>query len=68
MASLKDLMAAGEPLLQEALQAMRRYHKAQDAKAPVEEVDRLRNDAEALFKRVSEYQSKSVRSVLYTFY
>ncbi|WP_191830515.1 hypothetical protein [Pseudomonas fluorescens] len=66
MASLKDLVEAGEPLLQVALLAMRRYYEAEEAKAPAEEVNRLRLEAEALFKQVSEYQLRSLHSVMHT--
>lgn len=50
------MVEAGEPLIQQAIDAMRRYHEAQDYGAPAEEVERLRLLAESLFQAVSDYQ------------
>lgn len=55
MESFDEKMAAGEPLLQQALQALRRYDEAKGMK-PAEEVERLRLDAESLMVAVQEYQ------------
>jgi len=55
-----DLVQAGEPLMQQATDAMRRYHEAQDYGAPPAEVERLRLIAESLFQAVSDYQMRSV--------
>lgn len=51
-----DLVEAGEPLMQQALDAMRRYHEARDSVNSAEEVERLRLVAEALYQAVNEYQ------------
>ncbi|WP_447811286.1 hypothetical protein [Pseudomonas putida] len=59
-----DLVEAGEPLIQQATDAMRRYHEAQDYGAPREEVERLRLIAESLFQAVSDYQMRSVATAL----
>ena len=48
------MVEAGEPLIQQAVDAMREYHQAQDRGAPVEEVERLRLLAESLFQVVSD--------------
>lgn len=40
----------------DAVDAMRRYHEAQMAGCPAEEVERLRQIAEAHFQAVNEYQ------------
>lgn len=50
------MVEAGEPLIQQAVDAMREYHQAQDGGAPAEEVERLRLLAESLFLVVSDYQ------------
>ncbi|MEC6743296.1 hypothetical protein [Pseudomonas qingdaonensis] len=56
MDDLQEKMAAGEPLMQRAMDAMRRYHEARDSLTAAEEVDRLRLEAESLMQAVSEYQ------------
>jgi uncharacterized protein with von Willebrand factor type A (vWA) domain len=53
MKNLMEQVAAGEPPVQQAVEALRRYHNAQSADALAEEVDRLRREAELLFKAVS---------------
>jgi hypothetical protein len=55
MVDIYEKMAAGEPLMKKALQALRRYNEAKDVK-PTEEVERLRRDAESLMAAVQEYQ------------
>lgn len=50
------LVEAGEPLIQQAIDAMREYHQARDRKAPPEEVERLRLLADSLYQAVSDYQ------------
>ncbi len=54
------MVEAGEPLIQQAIDAMRRYHQAQDHGAPTEEIERLRLLAESLFQVVSDYQLRVV--------
>lgn len=56
MKDLEEKIAAGEPLMQKALDALRRYHEARDFQAPPDEVERLRLEAESLFEAVQEYQ------------
>ncbi|MNJ60328.1 hypothetical protein D3C77_560500 [compost metagenome] len=56
MKDLKEKVAAGEPLMQQAVDALRRYHEARGFLAPPEEVERLRLEAESLFEAVQEYQ------------
>ena len=56
MKDLKEKVAAGEPLMRQAVDALRRYHEARDLLAPSEEVERLRLEAESLFEAVQEYQ------------
>lgn len=52
--SLSDKVKADEPLMERAVQALRRYHEAQETQ-PVEKVEKLRLEAEALFVAVHEY-------------
>lgn len=54
------MIEAGEPLIQRAVDALRRYHEAQDYGAPAEEVERLRLLAESLFQVVSDYQLRVI--------
>lgn len=56
MDDLQEKIAAGEPLMQQAISAMKRYHEAKDLGAPAEEVLRLLLVAESLMQAVSEYQ------------
>lgn len=49
------MVEAGEPLIQQAVDAMREYHQAQDRGAPAKQVERLRLLAESLFQVVSDY-------------
>ena len=50
----------GEPLVQQAIDALREYHQAQDRGAPAEEIERLRLLVESLFQVVSDYQRRVV--------
>lgn len=43
----------------QAVEAMRKYHEAQDQGAPKDEVERLRLIAEAQFHAVTEYQMRA---------
>lgn len=55
MGDLDEKIAAGEPLMQQALQAVRRYNEAK-GKRPAEELERLHLEAESLMSAVQEYQ------------
>ena len=54
------MVEAGEPLIKQAIDAMREYHRAQDCGAPSEEIERLRLLAESLFQVVSDYQLRVI--------
>ena len=54
------MVEAGEQLIQQAVDAMRDYHQAQDLGASAEEIERLRLLAESLFQAVSDYQLRVV--------
>lgn len=60
MKDLDEMIAAGEPLMQQAMDALRRYHEARDSLTPAEEVDRLRLEAESLMEAVQEYQRRAL--------
>jgi hypothetical protein len=61
MGDLDEKIVAGEPLMQQALQALRLYNEAQGVK-PAEEVERLRLEAETLMTAVSAYQLRALGS------
>lgn len=46
------------PLMIQALDALKRYHEAQAAGLSETEIDRLRMEAERLFQAVSEFQQR----------
>ncbi|CAI8941638.1 hypothetical protein EMIT053CA3_60262 [Pseudomonas donghuensis] len=52
--TLAGVIEAGEPLIQQAIDAQRRYQAAQDVGQPSEEVERLRQEAESLYQAVTE--------------
>lgn len=57
----KDMFAileSGNPLMTQALDAMKRYYEAQQAKLPDDEIERIRLEAEALFRAVNEFQQR----------
>ncbi|HDS0929390.1 hypothetical protein ACI2OW_08805 [Pseudomonas shirazica] len=47
---------AGEPLLLQALQAIRAHQKGMDEGRPAEEIERLRLEADHLYQTVVDYQ------------
>jgi hypothetical protein len=55
MGDLDEKIAAGDPLMQQALQALRRYNEAKGVKS-VEEIECLRLEVEAAMTAVSKYQ------------
>lgn len=57
----KDMFAIlepGNPLMTQALDAIKRYYEAQQAKLPDDEIERIRLEAEALFRAVNEFQQR----------
>lgn len=54
------MVEASEPLIQQAIGAMRDYHQTQERGAPPEEVGRLCIQAESLFQVISDYQPRVV--------
>ncbi|WP_170929265.1 hypothetical protein [Pseudomonas sp. B8(2017)] len=53
-----SILEPGNPLMTQALDAMKRYYEAQAAKASEVELERLRLEAESLFQAVSEFQQR----------
>ncbi|MCY1462549.1 hypothetical protein D9M71_803360 [compost metagenome] len=55
MKNMGEMITAGEPLMQLALQAWREYEVAKGI-LPAQEVERLRLEAESLMAAVQQYQ------------
>ena len=51
---------AGEPLIEQSMEALKRYWEARDYGAPAEEVERLRLHSESLAQAVFDYQLRVV--------
>ncbi|MBF8727531.1 hypothetical protein [Pseudomonas putida] len=51
---------AGEPLIAQSMEALKRYWEARDFGAPAEEVERLRRHSESLAQAVSDYQLRVI--------
>ncbi|TCT95619.1 hypothetical protein [Pseudomonas sp. LP_4_YM] len=51
---------AGEPLIAQSMEALKRYWEARDYGAPAEEVERLRLHSESLAQAVSDYQLRVI--------
>ncbi|WP_437179612.1 hypothetical protein [Pseudomonas muyukensis] len=54
------MISAGEPLIREAIAALRTYRNAEADGAPAEEVARLRLIAESAFQAVTDYELYSI--------
>lgn len=54
--TLLGMAEAGEPLLQQALQAIRAHQKAVDEGRAAEDIERLRLEADHLYQTVIDYQ------------
>ncbi|MNG87817.1 hypothetical protein D3C81_678410 [compost metagenome] len=54
--TLEGIALAGEPLLQQALEAIRAHRQAVIDDAPGDEIERLRLLADSLFQTVVDYQ------------
>lgn len=60
MKTLAGIIEAGEPLIQQAIEAHRRYREAQDSGAPPKELARLLLEAEWLFQAITDYQLRAL--------
>ncbi|WP_225923125.1 hypothetical protein [Pseudomonas xantholysinigenes] len=54
--TIEGMIEAGEPLMREALEALRAYQDAEKGGAPSEELRRLRLLADSLYQAVVDYQ------------
>lgn len=54
--TLEAMIMPGDPLMIQAIDAMKRYHQEQEAGLPEVEVERLRLEAEHFFTTIGEYQ------------
>ncbi|HDS0927411.1 TPA: hypothetical protein QDZ23_002056 [Pseudomonas putida] len=54
-----EILPPDHPAYMEAVEAMRRYHEAQNTGVPAIEVERLRLIAESLFQAVTDYQMRA---------
>lgn len=66
MKTLAGIVEAGEPLVQQAIDAMRHYYEAKDLKDPPEVVERLRREAESLMQALQQYQQRALGGVAAT--
>ncbi len=57
--TIQGLAEAGDQLIQQAIDATRKYHEAKDMGAPAAEVARLKLLADSLYQAVTEYQLKA---------
>ena len=64
MEGLADMLNEGEPLLERAIQAVRPFHEARDYSAPREEVERLKDEAEAMMKELSAFQMDALERII----
>lgn len=60
MKILTGMIMPGDPLMIEAAQALRRYHEAQAANSPVQEVERFRLLAESLFGAINDHNLRAL--------
>ena len=58
--TLEGMIEAGEPLIQQAIDAQRRFQAASNEGHPPKEVERLRAEAESLFRAVTDYQLRAL--------
>lgn len=56
-----EICKASEPLMQQAIEALRRYHEAKATGVPAGELERLHLLADSLFQAVSTYQLLAFR-------
>ncbi len=54
--TILGMAEVGEPLLQQALDAIRAHHKAMDEGRPAVEIERLRLEADHVYQTVIDWQ------------
>ncbi|MEX5490991.1 hypothetical protein ABFV43_19435 [Pseudomonas fulva] len=55
---------AGEPMIEQSMEALKRYWEAKDYGAPADELERLRLHSESLAQAVSDYQLRTVSKLM----
>jgi hypothetical protein len=60
MKTLPGMIMPGDPLMIEAAEALRRYHEAQAANSPAQEVERCRLLAESLFDAINDLNLRAL--------
>lgn len=54
--NIESMIMPDDPIMQEAMQALKRYHQAIASKEPRAEIERLRVEAEQQFQAINDYQ------------
>ena len=54
------MIVAGEPLLQQAIEALRHYREAELAGKSLDELERLRLLADSLYQAVTDYHPRAI--------
>lgn len=58
--TLEGIVVVGEPLIRQAIEATRAYHRAEADGRPAKEVERLRVLADFLYQAVMDYQLRAI--------
>lgn len=58
--TILGMIEAGEPLLQQAIEAMRHHREAEAAGKPPAEIERLRLLADSLYQAVTDYHPRAI--------
>lgn len=53
-------LPSDDPLMKQALDALRTYHEAVDAGAPADLIQQYKHEAEELFQALSDYYQRSM--------
>ncbi|WP_203008626.1 hypothetical protein [Pseudomonas paraversuta] len=58
--TILGMIEAGEPLLLQAIEAMRQHREAEAAGKPLAEIERLRLLADSLYQAVTDYHPRAI--------
>ena len=64
--TILEMIEAGEPLLQQAIEAMRHHREAEAAGKSPAEIQRLRLLADSLYQAVTDYHPQAIADGLQT--
>ncbi len=64
--TILGMIEAGEPLLQQAIEALRHYREAELAGKSLDELERLRLLADSLYQAVTDYHPQVIADVSQT--